>query len=128
MPIVRIGNSLKSPFLLLIRIIWGHQFIVMRVEYSLLYDVTLAICGVFLIAGFASRLAAIPPIIGMMIALSTTHAHIFSNLDFIEDPSILIGEKAFSFLMASLIVFIFGPGWISIDGWLKRRSQHWQQY
>ena len=148
--VIRISSNLQSIFILLIRMIWSHQFIntgygkFLNLEktvqffgslglphpafYATLVGTTELICGLLLFVGFASRLAAIPLIITMIAAIGLAHNHVFSDFHFITDPSLLVKEAPFPFLIASLIVFIFGPGKLSIDGWIKRRSQHWAQY
>ena len=143
-----IGDHLQSLFLLLIRIIWGHQFILagygklLHSEQTLQFFASLGLhssmvylvafteffFGLLLLIGFASRLAAIPLIITMISAIGLAHRHVFDNLDFIMDPSILVTEAPFPFLIASLIVFIFGPGKLSLDAWIKRISKNWRRF
>ncbi len=144
------GENLHSIFLLLIRIIWGHQFIytgfgkllnldkvtrffetlgVPHPEFNaVLVGVVELVCGLFILVGFASRMAAIPLIIIMVTAIGYAHSHVFHDLKFIADPSNLVREAPFPFLMAAVIIFIFGPGRISIDGWIKRVSRNWRKY
>jgi hypothetical protein len=38
-----------------------------------------------------------------------------------NDPDAFVSDAAFLFLLASVIVFIFGPGVFSVDAILKRR-------
>jgi hypothetical protein len=38
-----------------------------------------------------------------------------------NDPDAFVSDAAFLFLLASVIVFIFGPGAFSVDAILKRR-------
>lgn len=145
-----IGQNLQSAFLLLVRIIWGHQFThtgygkLTNLEkvaeffgtlglhypefYAILVGVVELIGGLCMLFGFATRLAAIPLIVTMSAAIGLAHSHVFSDFHFIMDPSILVREAPFPFLMASLIVFVFGPGRISIDGWIKRASKNWKKY
>ncbi|CRX38122.1 Conserved putative membrane protein [Estrella lausannensis] len=70
-------------------------------------------CGILLIVGLASRLAAIPLIITMIVALLTAHSkgafQIFSN------PSAFLSEMPVSYLIVSLVIFVFGAGWFSLD-------------
>ena len=146
--IIRIGDNLQRLFLLLIRSIWGHQifaagygkFLALEKTaqffatlglpplYAPLVAATELVCGALLLVGLASRLAAIPLIITMIAALALGHTHVFSDFQFIMDPSILVTQAPFPFLIASLIVFIFGPGKFSLDGWIKRLSRNWRQY
>lgn len=139
---VKIGSNLQSLFLLYMRLTWGHQFLLAGVgklkdipktvaaftklgipypEFHA-YEVSLfeSIGGILLMIGFASRLISIPLMIIMITALSTAHAANLSNFNFILNPKSLVGENPYPFLITSLMVFIFGPGRISIDAWIKR--------
>lgn len=74
--------------------------------------------GLCLTLGFASRLVAIPLAVIMLVALLTAHSEAFSTV--FQDPSAFIAQGPFTFLMACLIIFAFGPGGISVDGLLKK--------
>ena len=71
-----------------------------------------------LAAGVASRLIAIPLIINFCVAFLTASRDVLFNI--ISDADALVSDAAFLFLLASLIVFIFGPGAFSVDGILKK--------
>ncbi|MFN4315081.1 MAG: DoxX family protein [Chitinophagaceae bacterium] len=62
-------------------------------------------CSVFIILGLFTRLAAIPPIIAMSVAL------FYSNRGDIFGT----GEKAGLFLIGFLVILLLGPGKISAD-------------
>jgi putative oxidoreductase len=66
-------------------------------------------CAIFLIAGLFTRLAVIPLIINMGVALILAH-----NADVFAE-----GEKATLFLAAFLTILLCGPGKISVDGMIK---------
>lgn len=140
---IAIGSNLQSLFLLYLRLTWGHQFflsgvdklehiaktteifIQLHIPYPLFhsYEVGLmeAIGGALLMIGFASRVAAIPLIIIMLTALTTAHMEALKNFDFlINDPHILVMQQPYPYLFTSLLVFIFGPGRVSLDAWFKR--------
>ncbi len=145
-----IGGNLQSAFLLLIRIIWGHQFVytgygkLLNLDKVTIFFETLGvphpefhailigyvemIFGLCFLVGFASRLVTIPLILTMISAIGFAHSHVFSNFHFIEDPSVLVREAPFPFLIATLTVFIFGPGRISVDAWIKRLSKNWEKF
>lgn len=76
------------------------------------------VCGLLLIVGLASRLAALPLIIAMIVALLTAHTkgafQIFSN------PAAFLVEMPVTYLMAALVIFVFGAGWFSLDYLLGR--------
>jgi putative oxidoreductase len=62
-------------------------------------------CAIFLIIGLFSRLATIPLIIAMSVALFIVH-----NGDIFGD-----GEKAALFLVGFLVLLLVGPGKASVD-------------
>lgn len=72
--------------------------------------------SLLLMAGLASRLAAIPVVVTMVVAYLTADpeavTHIFS------DPDKFVQAAPFPFLLAALIVLAFGPGVFSVDAWI----------
>lgn len=148
--ILKIGSNLQSFFLLYMRITWGHQFLLTGVKklrdiegtaafFTQLnipapvfhaYEVGIveAVCGALILVGFASRLAALPLLIVLFTALMTAHADALANLKFIADPHILVIERPYPYLITALMVFIFGPGRVSIDGWIKRWVDNQPRY
>jgi putative oxidoreductase len=66
-------------------------------------------CAIFLIVGLFTRLAVIPLIINMSVALIMAH-----NSDVFGE-----GEKATLFLVAFVTILFNGPGKISVDGMIK---------
>jgi len=75
--------------------------------------------GLLLILGLGSRLIALPLVIDMIVAYITADREalfsIFSN------PDKFSAAAPFTFLIASLIVLIFGPGKASVDAFLTGR-------
>lgn len=67
-------------------------------------------CALFIIIGLFTRLAAIPLIIVMCVALFKAH-----NADFIGE-----GEKAFLYLAAFVALVLVGPGRVSVDGMIGK--------
>jgi putative oxidoreductase len=148
--LIKIGDNLQSLFLLYLRITWGHQFILTglgklnAIEKTAAYFSTLHFSnpyfdaylvgwveflgGLCLLSGFASRLASIPLIIIMIMALSTAHAAAISNFEALFDPITLALQTPYPFLIACITIFVFGPGRISIDAWLKRWSEKRPKY
>jgi len=148
--LIKIGGNLESLFLLYMRITWGHQFMnagwkkLMTIEKTAAFFATLHLShphfyayavggfefvgGICLFIGFASRLAAIPLIVIMLTALSTAHAPDISNFKFLFQPLSLVQQAPYPFLITALLAFIFGPGKISVDGWLKRWSEKRARY
>lgn len=148
--LIKFGSNLQSLFLLYMRAIWGHQFFITGIAKFNHIDVvsqffsnlhvtspTLVaylvafietICGFLLFFGFASRLVAIPLIIVMASALSLAHSEAFIQLRFLFEPILLVREAPYPFLLTALLVFIFGPGRVSIDAWIKRWASRQPKY
>ena len=144
------GDNLQSLLLLYMRLTWGLEFFrsglaklhgiekVIAFFYTLhiphpdfhshLVAYTETIAGLCLFIGLGSRLAAIPLIIAMCIALSIAHAPNLSKWKLFLEPMNLVHETPYPFLMTSLMVFMFGPGKISIDAWIKRWVQKQPKY
>lgn len=138
--LISIGNFLQSFVLLAIRLFWGWEFFTggrdklsnigpiidyfqsLGIPFPTLNAYTAAsiecVGGLCLIFGFASRLASIPLMIVMIVALATAHHDAFAKI--LKDPVNFTEQTPFNFLLASLLVFTFGPGVISIDAALKR--------
>jgi putative oxidoreductase len=124
-----VAEHLQSLFLLILRLTWGQQFFFSglgKFTHHIPIAATLELfCGALLFIGFASRLAAIPL---LFTTLSSLVAHrVFHGFHFISNPSLLVHSAPFPYLMAALIVFLFGPGRISLDAWIKRISRYWHQ-
>lgn len=133
--IISIGNFFQHLFLLAVRLYWGWAFHLagcqkfediekvagffasMGIPFPEInaYLVATLECvgGWCLIFGFASRLVSIPMAITMAVALITAHSVGASEI--LSDPPKFLIELPVSYLVASLTVFVFGPGWISID-------------
>lgn len=131
----RAASSLQSPLLLAIRLYWGWQMAVsghahladvptmvqrftdwgvpfptLNVYVSALTEIT---CGLLFLVGFASRLITIPLIINFCVAYATASREVL--LKVFQDPDAFVSDAAFLFLLASVIVFVFGPGVFSVD-------------
>lgn len=148
--IVKVGSNLQSLFLLYMRLTWGHQFLLaginklknvsstiaffekLGIPYSEFHAHLVggleAVGGILLILGLFSRLISIPLIVIMITALSTAHAESLSNFSFILDPKSLVSQNPYPFLITTLLVFIFGPGRISLDAWIKRWVSNQPRY
>jgi|SRR5690606_13607391 len=63
------------------------------------------IAPLFVIIGFKTKIAAIPTIITMAIAAFMVHAN----------DAFSVKEKALLFLMSFIVIFLAGPGRISVD-------------
>lgn len=140
----RAGEALQSPFLLLVQLYWGWQFI--QTGWSKLNNIpkvtgfftelgipfpglnahfiaSLEFAGgILLVLGLASRLIAVPLTINMLVAYITADREALFSV--ISDPDKFYAAAPYTFLVASLIVLIFGPGKFAVDGLIawKRRS------
>ena len=93
---------------------WGVPLPKLNVYIS---GITEMVGGLLWIGGFATRLISIPLFFNFCVAYWTAShdkvVQIFQN----SDP--FLKDDAFPFLIASVILFTFGPGIISIDGLLR---------
>ena len=139
-------NSLQSPFLLLIRVYWGWQFLESGIgkfnhiekvisfftdlgipapTFNAYANATLeTVGGLLLILGLASRLIAVPLTINMIVAYITADKEALTS--FFSESGKFFGADPFPFLLVSLLVLIFGPGKLSLDTlilmWRKKRE------
>ncbi len=74
--------------------------------------------GLLLVFGVCSRLTAVPLIVTMVVAYVT--ADLDKVKQVFSDPDKFVTADPFLFLFAALIILIFGPGWYSVDGLVKR--------
>ncbi len=148
--IVKSGSNFQSLFLLYMRLVWGHQFFLagmgkfsnMDTVIQFFASLNLAhpefvayavaffevVGGICLFLGFISRLAAVPLIVIMISALSLAHSDAFIQLRFLFEPARLVHQAPYPFLITAFLVLIFGPGRVSIDGWLKRWASKQSKY
>jgi putative oxidoreductase len=139
-------NALQSPFLLLIRVFWGWQFLQSgigkfnHIEKVISFFTDLGIPaptlnayfnasletigGLLLILGLASRLIAVPLTINMVVAYITADREALTS--FFSEPAKFFAADPFPFLLVSLLVLLFGPGKLSLDTlilmWRKKRQ------
>lgn len=138
--LIAAGNIFQHPLLLILRLYWGCSFFhagwgkfqnidsVSNFFYSLgipfsTFNAYLAagaelLGGFLLIIGLASRLAAIPLIFTMFVALATAHSQVLKNI--FKAPDEFTSLKPFIYMLICLIIFTFGPGMFSIDALLKK--------
>src|SRR5882757_2860785 len=139
--LARISSSLQSPFLLAVRLYWGWQF--MQTGWGKLSNINRVVGfftdlgiptpvlnayfvsalefggGLLLILGLGSRLIALPLVIDMIVAYITADREALFSI--ISAPDKFSAAAPFTFLIASLIVLIFGPGKVSADAFLTGR-------
>ena len=131
---------LQSPFLLLVRLYWGWQFAqtgwgklhhIARVTgfftdlgipfphaNAIWVSVLELVGGILMALGLLSRPVAFLLAADMLVAYLTADREAFTA--FFSDPGKFSTATPFTFLAASLIILIFGPGRFAIDAILKR--------
>jgi putative oxidoreductase len=140
--LVKIGQIVQCPVLLIIRLYWGWQFFVVGKAHLAHLDKTTSyfaslnipmpklsaimagstecVGGLLLLAGLFSRFTSLALICVMSVALWTAEReavrHIFS------DPDKFLATDPFLFLYAAVLVFAFGPGRISLDALVFREK------
>src|ERR1700736_1984900 len=132
---LKLVSYLQSPFLLFVRLYWGWQLIqsgwgklhhlpnVTEFFTSLGLPIprqtALAIScleffgGIFLALGLLSRPTALVLTVNMIVAYITADRE--ALLSIFSDPDKFYAAAPYTFLVASLIVLIFGPGKIAVD-------------
>src|SRR5215470_1162343 len=131
---LKIVNSLQSPFLLFIRLVFGWQFLETGIGHFTHMDKTVefftelhipapaftarftsgleTVGGILLILGLASRLISVPLLINMTVAFLTAELDKF--MAFFSDSNSFFGANAFPYFLTPLIILIFGPGLFSL--------------
>jgi putative oxidoreductase len=78
------------------------------------------ICGTLLVLGLLTRLATIPLVVSMVIAILTAkRADIHSLFD-------LVGFDEFTYLCVLVMIAVLGPGGASLDRLIARRLGWWK--
>lgn len=139
------ADSLKPPFLLVVRLYWGWQL--MQSGWGKLHNIAgvtefftslglpaphftaIAISnlelfgGALLALGLGSRLIGLVLSVNMLVAYITADREALMSV--FSDPGKFYNADPFTFLMASLLVFIFGAGFFSVDYVIQlRTSRH----
>ena len=141
----RVMSRLQSPLLLAVRLYWGWQFFqtgqgkLMHIPKVVGFFTSLGIPlpafnayfvssletvgGALLFLGLGSRIIALPLTIDMVVAYITADRE--ALLSIFSDPGKFYASDAYTFLFASLLILIYGPGKISLDftiGYLRKRK------
>jgi putative oxidoreductase len=145
--LIKAGSALQPLFLLAVRLYWGWQF--MQTGWGKLHNIphviqfftnlgipapglnawfvsfTEFVGGILLALGLGSRFFA------LLLAGDMLVAYIVSDrlalLSVFSDPGKFYNADPYTFLFASLLVLIFGPGMISLDHYLSRRFESTRQ-
>lgn len=137
-----LSAKLESPFLLLVRVYWGWQFAqtgwgkLRHLPHVTHFFSTLGIPapgptaffvsalelvgGILLIAGLGTRFIGLLLAIDMFVAYLTTDLTALASI--ISNPDAFYNDAAYTFLIASLIAFVFGAGRYSVDYLIWRRQ------
>jgi putative oxidoreductase len=135
--------ALQSPFLLLVRLYWGWQFaqsgwgrlhhldtasqffaslnVPLPGPTCVIISLLEVVGGILLILGLGSRLT------GLLLTGDMIGAYVLSDREalrsILTDPGKFYGADPYTFLFASLLILIFGPGRFSLDYWFWRRRE-----
>jgi putative oxidoreductase len=131
----RASSKLGSPFLLAVRLYWGWQlaqsgwgklhsldrvtdfFSTLNIPFPHANAVLVSnlefFGGILLILGLASRLTGLVLAGNMLVAYLTADREALAS--FFTDPGKFYAADPYTFLFASLIVLIFGAGYVSVD-------------
>src|SRR5438874_7775604 len=126
---------LQSPFLLAVRLYWGWQLVqsgwgkLHHLSNVTQFFATLGLpmpgqmavfisCveffgGIFLALGLLSRLTALVLTVNMIMAYVTADREALHSI--FSDPDKFYAAAPYTFLIASLLILIFGPGRIAVD-------------
>lgn len=138
-----LANLLRPLFLLIIRLYWGWQFFLtgrgklMNLERTSNFFASLHIpapklnaiaagstelvFGLLLAAGLGGRIVPLPLIGVLVVAYITSEQPALHA--FFSDPDKFLTADPFLFLYAAVIIFIFGPGKLSLDALLARQAK-----
>lgn len=128
-------GCLGSPILLFMRLYWGYQFMMTgygklrAIDPVVAFFESLAIpfpevmawlvgffeCvgGLMLMIGLLSRFWGLSLSVIMLTAYATAHQAALWSL--FSDPNVFVTESPFMFLLTSLMVLVWGPGFFSLD-------------
>jgi putative oxidoreductase len=138
--ITRLATFLQPVFLLVIRLYWGWQFFntgkgkltsipkVSDFFHSLgipfptlnayLAGSTECFGGLLLLVGLGCRVTTIPLIFTMIVAYITASPEVVKHI--FSKPDDFVTADPFLFMLTAIIVFLFGPGPLSLDGLIGR--------
>jgi putative oxidoreductase len=137
-----LAAHLQSPLLLVVRLYWGVSFAqtgwgkLMNLDRTAGFFESLSIpmpklnaimagateCGggLLLALGLFARPAAAPLVFTMLVAYVTADREALMAI--VSDPDKFLGAAPFLFLFAALLVLAFGPGKLSVDHLLARKT------
>lgn len=140
--LVHSASSLQSPFLFAVRLYWGWQFA--QTGWGKLHNLAKVtdfftslgipapglnavavswmevVGGIFLLIGVGSRFFGLILAFDMLVAYLTAGRE--ALLSIFSDPGKFYADDAYTFLFASVLILIFGPGRFSLDPLVQRRG------
>jgi putative oxidoreductase len=130
----------QSPFLLFVRLYWGYQLIQsgwgklhhldkvtefftslnlpMPAQTAVAISCLEFFGGIFLAIGLLSRLTSLALTINLIVAYITADREALFSI--FSDPDKFYAAAPYTFLVASVIVLLFGPGKFAVDTLLNR--------
>jgi putative oxidoreductase len=133
-------SYLQTPFLLFVRLYWGWQLtqsgwgklhnlprvtefftslgLPMPAQTAVAISCLEFFGGIFLAVGLLSRLTALALTINLIVAYITADREALFSI--FSDPDKFYAAAPYTFLIASLIILLFGPGKIALDTALKK--------
>lgn len=148
---VKAANSAQPVLLLAVRLYWGWQF--WQAGYGKLSDMGKVVDyftslgipapslnayfialleaggGILLILGLGSRMISLLLASDMLVAFVVADREALTSI--FSDPDKFYAAAPYTFLCASVLILIFGPGLLSLDTLItryrKRREQEWQR-
>ena len=139
--LIRAASSLQSPFLLAMRLYWGWLFAedgwgkLHNLDKVTEFFTSLGlpapgltaafigglelVGGILLALGLGSRLISLLLTGNMLTAYVTADREALFSV--FSDPDKFYGATPYTYLFASVIVLIFGPGKFSMDAWLAKK-------
>jgi len=144
--LIAAASKLQSPFLLVVRLYWGFQM--MQTGWGKLHNLAKVtdfftslgiplpalnapfivglefLGGILIMLGLGSRLVALLLSCDMLVAFITADREALFSV--FSDPDKFYAAAPYTFLLAFLIVLIFGPGRFSLDALLARRMSRLQ--
>jgi len=139
--LTKLGTWLQSPFLLLVRAYWGWSFMqtgwgkLNNLERTtkffaslnlpapkvnaILASSTECVGGTLLLLGLFTRFVS--PVLMFLLLVAYYTADREALFSIVRDTDKFTGATPFLFLFAVVIVFVFGPGKLSLDALIRKK-------
>lgn len=135
-------NYLQSPFLVFVRVYWGWQlaqsgwgklhnlsnvtdfFMSLNLPYAAQTAAFISCVeffgGIFVALGLLSRMTALVLTINMIVAYVTADRE--ALLSVFSNPDQFYAAAPYTFLVASVIILLFGPGKFAVDALVRKHA------